>query len=109
MVSIVSEVGVGVIEVVNISIFLFLIGIWGLTVMRNNLLVMLMAVELLLFAVSLCFIGFSCHLDDLTGQVVALFVLSVAASESAIGLAVLIVYYRLRGVIMVDLVCNLKG
>jgi NADH-quinone oxidoreductase subunit K len=68
-----------------------------------------MSIELMLLAVNLNFIFFSLYLDDLTGQIFALYILTVAASESAIGLAILIVYYRLKGVIAIDSIAALKG
>jgi NADH-quinone oxidoreductase subunit K len=77
--------------------------------MRKNFLVILMSIEIMLLAVNLNFIFFSIYLDDLIGQIFALYVLTVAAAESAIGLAILVVYYRLRGIIAVDNISSLKG
>jgi NADH-quinone oxidoreductase subunit K len=98
-----------VFDFVFISIVLYLIGIWGVIVVRSNLLIILMSIELMLFSISLNFIGFSAYFDDLLGQLFALFILSVAAAESAIGLAILVVYYRLRGVLDLEYISVLKA
>jgi len=92
-----------------VSFLLFLIGIWGIFLNRKNIIIMLMSIELMLLAVNLNFVVFSVYLDDLVGQVFALFVLTVAAAESAIGLALLVVYYRVRGTIAVEFINLLKG
>ena len=92
-----------------LSIVLFLIGLFGLVLVRKNLIIVLMCVELLLLSVNINFIVFSVFLDDVLGQVFALFVLTVAAAESAIGLAILVVYYRLRGVVLMEYINSLKG
>lgn len=76
---------------------------------KNNIIVILMSIELVLLAVNLNFATLSIYLDDLVGQVFALFVLTVAAAESAIGLAILVVFYRIRGVIAIDYINGLKG
>lgn len=91
------------------SALIFIIGIVGIFVVRKNLILVLMCVELMLLAVNINFIVFSVYLDDLLGQVFALFVLTIAAAESAIGLAILVVYYRLRGVILMSYINGLKG
>jgi len=88
---------------------LFVLGIWGIFLNRKNILIMLMSVELLLLAVNLNFIVFSVFLDDLIGQIFAILVLTVAASESSIGLAILVVYYRIRGTIAVEYIRLMKG
>ena len=88
---------------------LFVLGIWGIFLNRKNILIMLMSVELLLLAVNLNFIVFSVFLDDLIGQIFAILVLTVAASESSIGLAILVVYYRIRGTISVEYIRLMKG
>lgn len=76
---------------------------------KNNIIVILMSIELVLLAVNLNFATLSIYLDDLVGQVFALFVLTVAAAESAVGLAILVVFYRIRGVISIDYINGLKG
>lgn len=88
---------------------LFVLGIWGIFLNRKNILIMLMSIELLLLAVNLNFIVFSVFLDDLVGQIFAILVLTVAASESSIGLAILVVYYRIRGTIAVEYIRLMKG
>nr|AST08907.1 NADH dehydrogenase subunit 4L [Micractinium conductrix] len=92
-----------------VSMILFLLGIWGIFLNRKNILVMLMSIELMLLAVNLNFLVFSVYLDDLLGQLFALLILTVAAAESAIGLALLVVYYRIRGTIAVEFINLLKG
>ena len=88
---------------------LFLIGLSGIILNRKNIIVMLMSVELMLLAVNLNFIIYSVYLDDIMGQVVALLILTVAAAEAAIGLAILVVYYRVRGSISVENIHLLRG
>ena len=92
-----------------VSMTLFLLGIWGIFLNRKNIIVMLMSIELMLLAVNLNLLIFSVYLDDLIGQIVALLVLTVAAAESAIGLALLVVYYRVRGTISVEFINLMRG
>jgi NADH-quinone oxidoreductase subunit K len=87
----------------------FTIGIFGIFLNRKNVIIILMSVELILLAVNINFIAFSAQLHDLTGQVFTLFVLTVAAAEAAIGLAILVVYFRNRGTIAVDDINQMKG
>jgi NADH-quinone oxidoreductase subunit K len=86
-----------------------LIGVLGLVLNRKNILIILMSIELMLLAINMNFVVFSVHLDDLLGQVFALFVLTVAAAESAIGLAILVVYYRVRGTIAIEKIQIMRG
>jgi len=95
--------------ILNIIIILFLIGVLGLVLNRKNILITLMSIELMLLAVNLNFVVFSVYLDDITGYVFVLFILTIAAAESAIGLAILTVYYRLRNTIRIDKIKNVKG
>ena len=88
---------------------IFLIGVLGLVLNRKNILIILMSIELMLLAINMNFVVFSVHLDDLLGQVFALFVLTVAAAESAIGLAILVVYYRVRGTIAIEKIQIMRG
>ena len=97
------------VKYLTFSFLLFLLGIWGIFFNRKNIIIMLMSIELMLLAVNLNFLVFSVYLDDLIGQLFALFVLTVAAAESAIGLALLAVYYRVRGTIAVEFISLLKG
>jgi NADH-quinone oxidoreductase subunit K len=92
-----------------ISTLLFFIGLFGIILNRQNILIILISIELILLAVNFNFICFSCFLDDILGLVFALFVLTVAASESAIGLAILVSYYRVRGVLSINITNLLHG
>lgn len=92
-----------------VSMILFLLGIWGIFLNRKNIIIMLMSIELMLLAVNMNFLIFSVHLDDMLGQLFSLFILTVAAAESAIGLALLVIYYRIRGTIAVEFISLLKG
>jgi NADH-quinone oxidoreductase subunit K len=88
---------------------MFLTGGIGIFLFRKHLINILIALELILLSINLNFIIFSCYLDDILGQIYCLIVLTVAAAESSIGLALLIIYYRLRGGISIDLINLLKG
>lgn len=92
-----------------VAALLFIIGAIGIFLNRRNIIVILMSIELMLLSVNLNFIAFSQYLGDLVGQVFVLFVLTVAAAESAIGLAILVVYFRNRGDIDVDEMSMMKG
>lgn len=92
-----------------LSALLFTVGVFGIILNRRNLIVVLMSVELILLAVNLNFVAFSHFLGDLKGQIFALFVLTVAAAETAIGLAILVVYFRNRRTIAVEDATSLKG
>lgn len=91
------------------NIILFFTGVFGIIRNRRSILVILMSIELMLLSVNLNFILFSICLDDFYGQIFSLFVLTVAAAESAIGLAILILYYRIRGKISINQIATLKG
>ena len=101
------DVGLG--HYLVVSAILLVLGIFGIFLNRKNVIVILMAIELILLAVNLNLVAFSAFLHDLTGQVFAMFVLTVAASEAAIGLAILVIYFRGRGTIAVDDVNRMKG
>ena len=88
---------------------LFVTGVFGIIFQRRNILIVLMCIEMILLSVNLNFIVFSVYLDDFFGQLFSLFILTVAASESAIGLAIIILYFRLRGNISITLPTVLKG
>ncbi|HEY5338338.1 MAG TPA: NADH-quinone oxidoreductase subunit NuoK [Rhizomicrobium sp.] len=88
---------------------LFTIGVFGIFLNRKNVIIILMSIELILLAVNINFVAFSSYLGDLAGQVFALFILTVAAAEAAIGLAILVVYFRNRGSIAVEDVNVMKG
>ena len=93
----------------TVAAILFTIGVFGIFLNRKNVIIILMSVELMLFAVNINFVAFSAYLNDLMGQVFALFVLTVAAAEAAIGLAILVVYFRNRGSIAVEDINLMKG
>ncbi len=100
---------IGVTHYLVVSAILFTLGVLGIFMNRKNLIVILMAIELILLAVNLNFVAFSAALGDLVGQVFAMFVLTVAAGEAAIGLAILVIYFRGRGTISVEDVNRMKG
>ena len=93
----------------TVSAILFMLGVFGIFLNRKNIIVILMSVELILLSVNINMVAFSAFLNDITGQVFALFILTVAAAEAAIGLAILVVFYRNRGTIAVEDVNMMKG
>ena len=94
---------------ITISTILFLISILGLFLNQKNILIMLMSLEMMFLSVSFNLIFLSIYLDDIMGQIFALLILTVAAAESSVGLAILVVYYRIRSVITVELMSLTKG
>jgi len=88
---------------------IFTIGVVGIFLNRKNIIVILMSIELILLAVNINLVSFSIYLNDLTGQIFALFILTVAAAEAAIGLAIIVIYYRNSGTIRVQEIDKLKG
>ena len=100
---------IGLTHYLAVAAILFTIGVFGIFVNRKNVIVILMSIELILLAVNLNFVAFSAFLGDLVGQIFALFILTVAAAEAAIGLAILVVYFRNRGTIAVEDVNLMKG
>lgn len=94
---------------ITISSFLFFISVLGIFLNQKNILIMLMSLEIMFLSVSFNFIFLSVYLDDILGQIFALMVLTVAAAESSIGLAILVVYYRIRNLITVELMSLTKG
>jgi NADH-quinone oxidoreductase subunit K len=101
------DIGLG--HYLTVAAFLFTIGVLGIFLNRKNVIVILMSIELILLAVNINLVAFSAFLGDLKGQVFALFVLTVAAAEAAIGLAILVVYFRNRGTIAVEDINLMKG
>jgi NADH-quinone oxidoreductase subunit K len=93
----------------TVAAILFTIGVFGIFLNRKNVIIILMSIELMLLAVNINFVAFAAFLNDLMGQVFALFVLTVAAAEAAIGLAILVVYFRNRGTIAVEDINLMKG
>lgn len=100
---------VGLAHYLVLAAALFTLGVFGIFLNRKNVIVILMSVELILLAVNINFVSFSAHLGDLTGQIFSLLILTVAAAEAAIGLAILVVYFRNRGSIAVEDLNALKG
>ena len=100
---------IGLTHYLVVAAILFTLGVLGIFLNRKNLIVILMAIELILLAVNINLVAFSAFLGDLTGQVFAMFVLTVAAGEAAVGLAILVMYFRRRGTIAVDDVNRMKG
>ncbi len=100
---------IGLGHYLTVAAIVFTIGVLGIFLNRKNVIIILMSVELILLAVNINFIAFSSFLGDLVGQIFALFVLTVAAAEAAIGLAILVVYFRNRGTIEVEDVNLMKG
>jgi NADH-quinone oxidoreductase subunit K len=101
------EIGLG--HYLTVAAILFTLGVFGIFLNRKNVIVILMSVELILLAVNLNLVAFSAHLQDLQGQVFALMILTVAAAEAAIGLAILVIFYRNRGSIAVEDANMMKG
>jgi NADH-quinone oxidoreductase subunit K len=101
------SIGLG--HYLSVAAILFTLGIAGIFLNRKNVIIILMSIELILLAVNINLVAFSAFLGDIVGQVYALFVLTVAASEAAIGLAILVVFYRNRGSIAVDDINLMKG
>lgn len=93
----------------TVAAILFTLGVFGIFLNRKNIIIILMSIELMLLAINLNLVAFSAYLGDLAGQVFAMFVLTVAAAETAIGLAILVVYFRNRGSIEVDDINLMRG
>ena len=91
------------------QIWLFILGILGVVITKKNIIIILMSIELMLLSINMNFIMFSIFLDDMLGQIFSLILLTVAAAEAAIGLAIIIVYYRLSGIISINYINLLKG
>lgn len=100
---------IGLTHYLIVAAILFTIGVCGIILNRKNIIIILMSVELILLAVNINLVAFSSFLGDLTGQIFSLFILTVAAAEAAIGLAILVTYYRNRGTIAVEDINLMKG
>ena len=100
---------IGLANYLFVAAILFTIGVLGIFLNRKNVIIILMSIELILLSVNINFVAFSAYLGNMVGQIFALFVLTVAAAESAIGLAILVVYFRNRGSIAVETVNLMKG
>lgn len=97
------------IHFLSLSAILFVIGVLGVFLNRRNVIVILMSIELILLSVNINFVSFSAYLNDLSGQIFSIFILTVAAAEAAIGLAILLVFFRNKGSIAVDDLKSMKG
>ena len=104
-----NMLSVGLSHYLILAGLLFTIGVFGIFLNRKNVIVILMSIELMLLAVNINFVAFSSFLNDLGGQVFAMFILTVAAAEAAIGLAILVVFFRNRGSIAVEDISSMKG
>jgi len=100
---------IGLAHYLTVAAILFTLGIFGIFLNRKNVIIIMMSIELMLLAVNINFVAFSVVLNDLVGQVFAMFVLTVAAAEAAIGLAILVVYFRNRGTIQVEDIDLMRG
>ncbi|HEX2803580.1 MAG TPA: NADH-quinone oxidoreductase subunit NuoK [Sphingomicrobium sp.] len=100
---------IGLGHYLTVAAILFVLGVLGIFINRRNVILMLMAIELILLAVSINLVAFSAFLGDLSGQVMAMFVLTVAAAEAAIGLAILVIFFRRKGSIAVDAADRMRG
>ena len=92
-----------------VSAILFVMGVLGIFINRKNVIIILMSIELILLAVNINFVAFSAYLNEISGQIMAMFVLTVAAAEAAVGLAILVTFFRNRGDIAVDDASVMKG
>ena len=101
------EIGLG--HYLTLASVIFTIGIIGVFLNRKNVIIILMSIELILLAVNINLVSFSIYLEDLTGQVFTMFILTVAAAEAAVGLAIIVIYYKNRGSINVEQINSLKG
>lgn len=104
-----DQTNMEVLHYITFSGLLFLLGIWGIFFNRKNIIIMLMSIELMLLSLNNNFLFFSVELDDIAGQVFSLFILTIAAAESSVGLALLVVYYRVRGSVAVEYINLLRG
>ena len=100
---------IGLAHYLTLGAILFTLGVFGIFLNRKNVIIILMSIELIILAININLVSFSSYLGDLVGQVFALFVLTVAAAEAAIGLAILVVYFRNRGSIAVEDIHMMKG
>ena len=101
------EIGLG--HYLTLAAIIFTIGIVGIFLNRKNVIIILMSIELILLAVNINLVSFSIYLQNLIGQVFAMFILTVAAAEAAVGLAIIVIYYKNRGSINVEQISSLKG
>jgi len=101
------EIGLG--HYLTLAAIIFIVGIIGIFLNRKNVIIILMSIELILLAVNINLVSFSIYLQNLVGQVFAMFILTVAAAEAAVGLAIIVIYYKNKGSINVEQISSLKG
>ncbi len=104
-----AATGITLQHYLGVAAVLFTLGVFGIFLNRKNVIVILMSIELMLLAVNINLVAMSAYLNDLTGQIYALIVLTVAAAEAAIGLAIVVIYFRIRGSIAVDDINSMRG
>tara|TARA_B110000014_G_scaffold259565_1_gene247603 strand:- start:380 stop:691 length:312 start_codon:yes stop_codon:yes gene_type:complete len=102
-----NEIGLG--HYLTLSAIIFSIGVIGIFLNRKNIIIILMSIELILLSVNINLVSFSIYLQDLVGQVFTMFILTVAAAEAAVGLAIIVIYYKNKGSIQVEQIKSLKG
>ena len=102
-----TEIGLG--HYLSLAAIIFTIGVIGIFLSRKNIIIILMSIELIFLSVNINLVSFSIYLQDLTGQVFTMFILTVAAAETAVGLAIIVIYYKNKGSINVEKVSSLKG
>ena len=102
-----TEIGLG--HYLTLAAIIFAIGVVGIFLNRKNVIIILMSIELILLAVNINLVSFSIYLQNLVGQVFTMFILTVAAAEAAVGLAIIVIYYKNRGSINVEQISSLKG
>ena len=102
-------INIGLGHYLTLAAIIFMIGIIGIFLNRKNVIIILMSIELILLAVNINLVSFSIYLQDLTGQVFTMFILTVAAAEAAVGLAIIVIYYKNKGTIHVEQINSLKG
>ena len=100
---------IGLSHYLAVAAILFTLGVFGIFLNRKNVIIIMMSIELMLLAVNINFVAFSSYLHDMVGQVFSMFILTVAAAEAAIGLAIVVVFFRNRGTIAVEEISQLKG
>tara|TARA_E500000331_G_scaffold232280_1_gene222473 strand:+ start:234 stop:545 length:312 start_codon:yes stop_codon:yes gene_type:complete len=101
------EIGLG--HYLSLGAIMFTIGIFGIFLNRKNIIIILMSIELILLSVNINLVSFSIYLENLVGQIFAMFILTVAAAEAAVGLAIIVIYYKNKGTIDVEQIDSLKG
>ena len=102
-------INISLVHYLLLAVIIFVIGVIGIFLNRKNVIIILMSIELILVAVNINLVSFSIYLQDLTGQVFAMFILTVAAAEAAVGLAIIVAYYKNKGSIHVEQISSLKG